>query len=341
MERDVRYCATDDGGSIAYRTLGEGQPLVVTSRVLWSHLQLPPFREYHQARSPEGLGRGLKIVLYDARGTGLSGRDSLDFSLDAQVHDLEVVVERLKLTRFAVFGALHGGAAAIAYVVRHPERVSHLVLLGAYARGRDVRHAFRHFDSWAERAHEQWEQYTLTIANSNTGFADHEWARKLASRFRESMTPESVRAFLEAQQAIDVTMLLPLVAVPTLVMQGALPENMPQLEWSRELASKIPDAHFVTVANQNWMSQGWTVEETRVVEDFLGVSEPSVLPSGLTQREIEVLRLIVLGKSGRDIAAGLVLSQRTVERHVANIYRKTATHGRAQLVGFALRRNLV
>ncbi|MEX0751189.1 MAG: helix-turn-helix transcriptional regulator, partial [Dehalococcoidia bacterium] len=109
------------------------------------------------------------------------------------------------------------------------------------------------------------------------------------------------------------------------------------LEWSRELASAIPDAHFVTIA-----SHRWTEEETRVVEDFLGVGQPHASgTAGLTAREMEVLRLIVVGKSSREIATALILSPRTVERHVANIYRKTDTHGRAQLTGFALRRSLV
>jgi DNA-binding NarL/FixJ family response regulator len=200
-----------------------------------------------------------------------------------------------------------------------------------------MRHAFRHFDSWAQRAHEHWTTFTLTIANSNTFFTDSERGRKLAALYRESMTPDSVRAFLESQMTIDVTALLARVAAPTLVIQVALPSNMPQLDWSRELASTIPDAHYVTMA-----SHQWTGEETRVVEDFLGVGQPPASgDAGLTAREMEVLRLIVLGKSSREIAAALVLSPRTVERHVANIYRKTDTHGRAQLAGFALRRNLV
>lgn len=346
MEREVQYCATDDGCGVAYYRLGGGYPLVVTSSVLWSHPRLPPFREYHPLDSPHGLGRGLMIVRYDARGTGLSPRESLDFSLNTRVRDLEAVVEHLKLSRFALFGAGHGGPAAIAYAARNPVRVSHLVLFGAYPRGRDWRHAFRHFDSWEERAHEHWSTFTLTIANSNTGFKDSDLARELAEIYRESMTPESVHAFLESQDNIDVTALLPQVAAPTLVLQDALPSNMPQLEWSRELASKISNAHHATVSAgapvPRVAKQSWSETETRIVEDFLGVGRPPARgTAGLTGREVEVLRLIALGKSSREIAAALVLSPRTVERHVANIYRKTDTHGRAQLAGFALHRNLV
>ncbi|MDP9236548.1 MAG: alpha/beta fold hydrolase [Chloroflexota bacterium] len=266
-EPEIRYTTTADGVSIAYYAMGEGQPLVVTSTVAWSHLRFQRFREYHRSRSGQGLGRGLQVVRYDARGTGLSDRHSLDFSIDARLLDLEAVVERLKLTRFAIFGPVHGAPAAIAYAAANPERVSHLVLADAYARGRDVRASVRQWDSLRNMSDQRWEEYTLTMANSNLGFSDSEAARKLASLYRESMTPESVRAFYEAQEAIDVTALLPRVAVPALVMYR--PGAAWRLEWSRELASKIPDARFVTVTARDDLA--WTDEQTRIVEDFLGV----------------------------------------------------------------------
>ena len=109
---EIRYTTTADGVSIAYYTMGEGYPLVVTSNVLWSHLRIQPFREYHRSGTGQGLGRGLQVVRYDARGTGLSDRSTLDFSMDARLRDLECVVERLKLTRFAIFGWWNGAPAA-------------------------------------------------------------------------------------------------------------------------------------------------------------------------------------------------------------------------------------
>jgi class 3 adenylate cyclase len=272
-EPEIRYTTTADGVSIAYYTMGEGYPLVVTSYVLWSHLRIQPFPEYHRSRSGQGFGRGLQVVRYDARGTGLSDRHSLDFSMDARLRDLESVVERLKLRRFAILGLFNGAPAAVAYAAGHAERVSHLILWNPYARGRDQREIARGEESLRDTAHEQWGRYTLTMANRHLGFSDSEEARKLASLYRESMTPESVRAFYAAQEAIDVTALLPGVAVPTLVM---CPSGAPiLLEWSRELASKIPDARFVTVTAQN----RWSDEQTRIVEEFLGVSQEAAAPS--------------------------------------------------------------
>ena len=80
-----------------------------------------------------------RFVRYDERGCGLSDWDIDDFSVDAWVSDLEAVVDGLGLERFPLLGISQGGAVAIAYAVRHPEKVSHLVLYGAYALGRFTR----------------------------------------------------------------------------------------------------------------------------------------------------------------------------------------------------------
>ena len=80
-----------------------------------------------------------RFIRYDERGCGLSDWDATDFTFDDWVADLETVVESLGLERFPLLGVSQGGAVAVAYAARHPERVSHLVLCGAYARGRAVR----------------------------------------------------------------------------------------------------------------------------------------------------------------------------------------------------------
>jgi len=283
MEPEIRYCTTADGASIAYYTMGEGHPLVVTSYVIWSHLRLQPsFREYQRSRSGQGLGRGLQVIRLDARGTGLSDRLSLDFSMGARLLDLEAVVERLKLRRFAILGSVHGAPAAIAYAAEHPERVSHLILVDGYARG-----GSDYLEVLGDRLtrDDEWERFTLNQANWALDFSDSESARRLASRFRESMTPESVRSFVEAMDAIDVTSHLPRIAAPTLVMYRPRTFNHALPEWSRELASKIPDARYVEVTKQN--NPSWTEEQTRIVEDFLGVNQEA---PGPTRPEAMALR---------------------------------------------------
>ncbi len=65
-----------------------------------------------------------------------------------------------------------------------------------------------------------------------------------------------------------------------------------------------------------------------------------VYPDGLTPREVEVLRLVAAGKTSAEIAADLVLSRRTVERHISNIYSKTNTRSRAEATAFAFNNGL-
>jgi DNA-binding CsgD family transcriptional regulator len=68
-----------------------------------------------------------------------------------------------------------------------------------------------------------------------------------------------------------------------------------------------------------------------------------VYPNGLTEREVEVLRLLAAGKSNREIATQLVLSVRTAERHIANIYEKIGARGkvaRAVATAYALLQDL-
>jgi pimeloyl-ACP methyl ester carboxylesterase len=81
------------------------------------------------------LGAFSTLVRFDERGSGLSDWQVPDYSIDARVADLETIVDRLGLERFDLLGISQGGPIAITYAVRHPERVSHLVLLGAYSRG--------------------------------------------------------------------------------------------------------------------------------------------------------------------------------------------------------------
>ncbi|MDP9236680.1 MAG: alpha/beta hydrolase [Chloroflexota bacterium] len=133
---EVRYCTTSDGVSIAYYVMGDGPSIVRASTTFGSHLLLE--RSMSGIRpSMEALERRHRVVRYDGRGSGLSQRESSDFSLAARLLDLESVVDHLGLESFALDGPYHSGLAAVAYAVRHPERITHLILSDAFARGRD------------------------------------------------------------------------------------------------------------------------------------------------------------------------------------------------------------
>ena len=138
-KQTIRFCTSDDGTRIAYAESGDGPPLVKVANWL-THLEFdwnsPVWRHWLVE-----LSRRHRLIRYDERGCGLSDWNAEDLSFDAWMRDLEVVVEANGLERFALLGISQGAALAIAYAVRHPERVTHLVLHGGYARGRAARPA--------------------------------------------------------------------------------------------------------------------------------------------------------------------------------------------------------
>ena len=134
MHQEIQYCVTTDGVRLAYSTIGKGTPIVRIPH-WFAHLQYdlesPIFR--HQIL---GLAYKHSLLRYDGRGMGLSQRDVSEISFERLVADLELVVDRAKLETFALIGLSQGGATAIAYASRHPNRVSHLIVYGGFARGR-------------------------------------------------------------------------------------------------------------------------------------------------------------------------------------------------------------
>ena len=268
MNPSIQYTTTTDGVRIAYYAMGRGVPFVATSELQWSHLGTTlTFREYHRSTSGKGLGRGMQVVRYDARGTGLSDETAVDFSLDAQTRDLEAVLKAVGLERFVLFGHTHGSPLAIAYAALHPERVSHLVLSNPHARARDLRPGFESLGLRlsADMSAAQWAQYADIVAQASLGFARPSIWRSFSKNFRESMTPASFHAYQAWREVVDVTDLLPRVQVPTLVLSRRS-GTRPQLEL--KVAAAIP--HSMLVANDATAVPGfWLDAETDAVEQFL------------------------------------------------------------------------
>jgi pimeloyl-ACP methyl ester carboxylesterase/DNA-binding CsgD family transcriptional regulator len=358
MEPRIRYAITADGVSIAFWTLGNGEPLVYMAGGPWGHIELwdiPGCRRWY-----ERLAQGRMLVRYDVRGTGYSERDVSDYSLDALVTDVEAVVDRLELERFDIFGAFDAGPVAIAYAAPYPERVSHLILWCSWARTSEMRSP--RIRAWLGLIDQDWELMTDTCAHLALGWPAGEVGRHAAQRLRESVTPEAARAALEAMGQFDVATLLPKVKVPTLVLHR---NDIPWLpvEIARELASRIPDARLSILEGESTAPYlGDTEAAAGAIDEFLGEVDrgrtaqreadapPSGqdgsgptrgYPHGLTEREVEVLRHLAGGKTNGEIADELFVSVRTVERHVANIYAKIGARGRANATAYALSLNLI
>ncbi len=353
MNQQIRFATSPDGIRLAYAIHGTGPPLVKVANWL-SHLEFdwhsPVWRHWLTE-----LGRDNLVVRYDERGSGLSDRAVPDFTFDAWVRDLEAVVDAAGLDRFSLFGMSQGGAVAIAYAVLHPERVTHLVLYGAYSRGRLAR------DPSAEQRAEA--ELLLHLTRVGWGTSNPAFRRVFTMLFFPDATPDHAAAFDELQRVsssaddavrfrrvfhdIEVTALVPRVRVPTLVLH-ARDDGMVPFDEGRRLASVIPGARFVSLEGRNHIllsdEPAWQIFLAEV-RAFLATpgSTPRAatgianLPDPLSRREREVLALVSAGLSNAQISDELFLSVRTVERHLSNIYVKFGVSGRSARAAAAVR----
>jgi pimeloyl-ACP methyl ester carboxylesterase len=131
VEPKIGFCTNPGGIRIAYATFGQGPAVVCAIDFGFSLKDLKQFPTL--MRSLEKGGRYHTIALYDHSGTGLSGRDRTDFTLDASASDLKTVIDHLKLEKAILFGMCGGGPIAMAYAAKYPQNITHLVLLNTSA----------------------------------------------------------------------------------------------------------------------------------------------------------------------------------------------------------------
>jgi pimeloyl-ACP methyl ester carboxylesterase/DNA-binding CsgD family transcriptional regulator len=293
-----------------------------------------------------GLADGRTLIRYDERGSGVSDREVSRFSVDAWVEDLEAVVDAVGLKRFSLLGLSNGSAVAIAFAARHPERVSHLVLCGGFARGRLQRGPAARDEAEAMQS----------LIRTGWGQANPAFRRIFTTLFVPDATPEQMMWFDEMQRIsaspetaadmrhardeVDVTDLLTQVRAPTLVMHAQDDAAVP-FEQGRELASAIPDARFVPLDGHNHMmvagEPAWTVF-LRELNAFLPtLPRDDVTDNVLTARETEILRCVAAGMTNQAIAEELFVSVRTVERHMGNMYEKLGLRGKSSRAAIAAR----
>ena len=255
-EQEIHFCQTGDGVQLAYARIGQGLPLVKTGHWM-THIEFdfegPIWRHLYRE-----LSRDHAFFRYDARGNGLSDREVPEVTLERFVSDLETVVDAAGIDRFALLGISQGCAVSIAYAVRHPERVSHLVLLGGYAVG------------WKKRARTEAEKEAgdamLTLMRLGWGQENPAFRQMFTSQFIPGANKEQADWFNELQRIsssandaarnllangeVDVSSLLPQVTVPTLVMHARHDARVP-FESGRRLAAGIPGARFVPLESRN------------------------------------------------------------------------------------------
>ena len=359
MPPEIRFATSHDGVRIAWSQHGDGPPLVRVGTWL-THLQ-HDWESVVWRHWLTELGDRFTFVRYDDRGCGLSDRDVPGLGLEAWIADLEAVVDATGFSRVALLGMSQGAAIAVAYVARHPDRVSYLVCLGGYPRGGAL------LDRTQDQRDE--DEALNTLARIGWGRADPTFRRIFTGALIPGGTDAQMRSFdelqrqstsgpmasrlMRARSRIDVSRLAGKVVAPALILH-ARDDAMVEFERGRELATLIPGAQFVPLDGRNHLLLADEPAWPTFLEALDGFfRQPPLVASGparsaaalpathpspsVSEREREVLRLVAAGRSNAEIAEALSISVRTVERHLTNLYAKLGLLGRSARAAAAAR----
>ena len=345
----VRFCTTRDGVQIAFAKRGRGPAIVKTPNWM-NHVELDVHSLVWRAWI-ERLEQDHTLVRYDARGCGLSDRAPRQMSFATNQLDLDAVVAAAGLDTFILYGASQGAAIAIEYAARHPERVTHLVLCGAYLQG-----AWRR--PGADAAREE-AAALLKLVELGWGRENSAFRQVFANQFIPDASAEQLAAFDEIQRRtvsaeaaaallrtfydVDVAAAAREVRCPTLVLHAAQDARIP-FEEGRRTASTIPNAELVPLHTRNhilleqdpaWRQHFEEIRQFLARHPAAAVREASAaeLPfDDLTAAERRVVDLVAAGMGNRDIAMQLQIAEKTVRNHMNHIFSKLGIGERSHLI---------
>jgi pimeloyl-ACP methyl ester carboxylesterase/DNA-binding CsgD family transcriptional regulator len=343
----IRYVKSGDGVRLAWAEAGAGRVLVKAANWM-THLEFdwesPVWRHWMRFFS-----ENFRFVRHDERGCGMTDWRVHDLSFDRWLDDLETVIEAAApVEPFVLLGISQGAAVCIAYAIKYPERVSHLVLYGGYARGafhRDNPDKESMYRAMIELVRLGWGSDNPTFRQVFTsrfvpGASDEQldWFNELC---RKTTCGEVAAKLLEARAKVNAVPLLAAVRTPTLVLHSREDDVVPLVE-GHILAAGIPGAEFVELDSKNHVllahEPAWERFCAEILE-FTGVKGSSRNEDPaftlLTAREREVLALIAEGFGNAQIASKLSISEKTVRNHVSNLFDKLGVWTRAQAIVFA------
>jgi pimeloyl-ACP methyl ester carboxylesterase len=344
LEQQIRFCTSQDGLRIAFATIGRGPTLVRAAHFL-THLEFDLDSPVWNPWLAE-LSRHRSLVRYDGRGYGLSDVDLAPQQLDAWVADLEAVVDAAGLERFALFGCSQGCAISIAYAVRHPERVSCLVILGGYLRGpmrrnptpvqiKEARLLLDLIEIGWGRDNPAFRQVFTSQFIPGGSPEQVDWFNELE---RLSTSPEHAARVVSAFGQIDVTELATRITCPTMVLHARGDARVP-FEEGRYAAGLIPGARFVPLESRNHallagepaFAQCFGEIQAFLDEHQATPQHGQAFPD-LSPGERDLLELLAHGLDNLQIAAHLGLAEKTVRNKVSAVFAKVDVSTRAQAI---------
>ncbi len=286
----------------------------------FSHVELG--REMYSAiQGP--LSEKFRVVSYDARGSGLSDRSAVDFSMDAMLKDLEAVVERSGFDSFALVSWI-ATPIAIRYAATHPERVSHLILCDGWADFADVAKSPA-YKAGLSLLDGDWVLFTETFAQVLWAYQAPEFGRLFAEFIRSCVDQDAMRAVWDAWETYDAKEHVSQVTAPTLVVYNKNSRWF-GVDVGQSLAAAIPDARLTLIDDITY------VPVPRLIGDFIGEQdEPPAQPAATGSAFRTVLFTDLVGHTDMMSRLGDQRGREVLREHEAITREVLKTHGGAEV----------
>jgi DNA-binding winged helix-turn-helix (wHTH) protein/pimeloyl-ACP methyl ester carboxylesterase len=252
--QEIQFFITSDGVRLAYTIGGSGPPIV--RAIDWlNHLDFEWKNPYRRQWFSQIMCHNT-LLRYDQRGSGLSDWNVDDFSFERSLADFEELIALVGFDKFALVGSCQGGPIGAAYAARHPERVTHLILVGAFARGWPPPGSMitEQFNAMLTLVRHGWgrdnpafRQLWTTLFRPDATLEESEWMNELQ---RITSSPDNAALMMAEFPKIDITDLLPKVSCPTLVLHSRDEAVVPASE-GRLIASRIRGARYVELPSRS------------------------------------------------------------------------------------------
>ena len=340
LRQELRFAHVASGARIAWARSGRGPPLLRTGHWM-THVEYDAVSALFRPWL-ERLGRDLTVYRYDERGSGLSGMDNVPLDLESAVEEIGVVMDAAGLQRAALLGISGGAAPAIAFAARHPQRVSHLVLLGGFTHGllhrAPTAEQRAYLDAqirlielgWGVRNSPVQQFITASMIPDGTP----EQVAALNEQQRRSCDGRRAAAFFRSRMTLDARAEAAAVRCPTLVLHADEDAAVP-VECGREVAAAIAGARFEALRTRNHVPLAGEPAFERfcdAVAGFVGPAVVSVEGRTFTPRERDLLTLVARGRDNLQIAAELGLAEKTVRNALSQLYTRLEVDGRTHAV---------
>ena len=272
--QEIRYCSSKDNTIIAYAKVGNGPPLLKAPNFM-SSLE-------HDWRSPiwthlyRFLAEGHTLVRFDQRGNGSSDLEPLEITFNSFVEDMEAVVNESKIDKFPILGVSQGCAVSIAYAIRNPNKVSHLILIGGFSRGKGQRGD----PSYEEKSKMEQTMILSGWEDENPAFRQYFTTSMIPEGSKEQMdsfnnimkittSAKNAAKISSVNDQIDVSDILLKLEVPTLIFHCTDDARVPISE-GKFMAANIKNSKFVPIKSKNHVlletEQGWDLFKEEVTK---------------------------------------------------------------------------